>query len=84
MGFFRRLAFYWGFVLGLATLAIVGIVALTYLFTGKFPTPNVAEGKTEMQLLMPGEVVALVREQVEKAKAAQEAGVTGGENDGQE
>jgi hypothetical protein len=78
------MAFYWGFVLGLVTLSAVGIVALTYLFTGKFPSPNVVEGKTEVQLLAPDEVVTLVREQVEKAKAEQEASVEGGENDGQE
>jgi hypothetical protein len=84
MGFFKRLAFYWGFVLGLATLAMVGIVALTYLFTGKFPSPNVVEGKTEVQLLTPEEVIALVREQVEKAQAAQEGSVEGGAYDEQE
>lgn len=73
MGFIRRLAFYWGFALGLVTLAAVGIVALTYLFTGKFPSVDMAEGKTEVQLLTPDEVVAMVREQVAKATAAQQA-----------
>ena len=84
MGFFKRLAFYWGFALGLVTLAAVGVVALTYLFTGKFPSVDMAEGKTEVQLLAPDEVVALVREQVQKAQAAGAAQATGGEYDEQE
>jgi len=80
MGFFKRLAFYWGFALGLVTLAAVGIVALTYLFTGKFPSVDMVEGKTEVQLLTPDEVVVMVREQVAKAKAAQQADEGGGES----
>lgn len=78
MSFFRRLAFYWGFLLGVVTLAVVGIVALTYLFTGKFPSVDMAEDGPELQLMAPDEVVALVREQVEKAKAAQQADLAGG------
>ena len=81
MGFFRRLAFYWGFALGLVTLAAVGIVALTYLFTGKFPSVDVAEGETKVALLTPDEVVVMVREQVAKAAAAQQAEAGGGESD---
>jgi hypothetical protein len=81
MGFFKRLAFYWGFALGLVTLAAVGIVALTYLFTGKIPSVDVAEGETKVTLLTPDEVIVVVREQVEKAKAAQQAEEAGGESD---
>jgi hypothetical protein len=80
MGIFKRLAFYWGFALGLVTLAAVGIVALTYLFTGKLPSVDVAEGETKVTLLTPDEVVVLVREQVAKAQAAEQAEDAGGES----
>jgi hypothetical protein len=80
MGFLKRVAFYWGVVLGLATVAAAGIVALTYLFTGRFPSVDMAEGKPEVQLMTAEEVVAMVREQVAKAKAAQET-EAGGEYD---
>ena len=80
MGFLKRVAFYWGVVLGLATVAAAGIVALTYLFTGRFPSVDMAEGKPEVQLMTAEEVVAMVREQVAKAKAAQEM-EAGGEHD---
>jgi hypothetical protein len=79
MGFLKRLAFYLGFVLGLATLATVGTVALTYLFTGKFASVEMAEGKPEITLMTPDQVVSMVREQVNKAKAAQKTG--GGDQD---
>lgn len=86
MGFLRQVAFYLGLALGLITITVAGTVALTYLFTGRLPSVEMAEGKAEVALLTPDEVVALVREQVEKAKAAEAAGQTGspvgGENDG--
>jgi hypothetical protein len=78
MGFLKRLAFYLGFALGLAAIAAMGIVGLTYLFTGKFPSVDVEEGQPELQLMTPDEVVALVREQVDKAKATE---IAGGESD---
>lgn len=83
MGLIKRVAFYKGVILGLATVAVAGIVALTYLFTGKFPIPSMetAEEKPEVQLMTPEEVVAVVRDQVAKAR---EAGMTedvGGEYD---
>ncbi len=81
MGFIKRLAFYWGFALGLVTLAAVGIVALTYLFTGKFPSVDMDEGEPKVLLMTPDEVVVMVREQVAKAKAAQQAEDGGGESD---
>jgi len=81
VGFLKRLAFYLGFVLGLTTVAAVGMVALIYLFTGKFPSVEMAEGKPEVQLMTPEEVVAMVREQVDKAKAAQSIEVAGGEQE---
>jgi hypothetical protein len=77
MGFFRQVAFYLGLALGLVTVTIAGSVALTYLFTGRFPSVEMAEGKAEVTLLTTDEVVTLVREQVEKARAAEAAGGEG-------
>jgi len=77
--FLRQIAFYLGLALGLVTVTVAGTVALTYLFTGRFPSVEMAEGKAEVTLLTPDEVVTLVREQVDKAKAAQ---TEGGEHDG--
>jgi hypothetical protein len=74
MGFLRQMAFYLGLALGLITVTVAGTVALTYLFTGRFPSIEMAEGKAEVTLLTPDEVAILVREQVEKAKATQAAG----------
>jgi hypothetical protein len=83
MGFLKRLAFYLGLLLGLVTIAAAGTVAMIYLFTGKFPSVELSEGKPEVALLTPDEVVAVVRSQVDKARAAaQPAGTAGGENDG--
>lgn len=81
MRFFKRLAFYLGFVLGLVAIAAVGIVGLTYLFTGKFPSVEVEGEQPEVKLMTPDEVVALVREQVDKAKAAEATEIAGGESD---
>jgi hypothetical protein len=81
MGFLKRLAFYLGLILGLATVATVGTVALTYLFTGKFASVEMAEGKPGITLMTPDEVVAMVREQVNKAKAAQKATGGGGDDE---
>jgi hypothetical protein len=74
MGVIKKMAFYWGLILGLAVVAIAGTVALTYLFTGKFASIEMAEGKPEVTLMTPAEVVAMVREQVAKAKAAEVEG----------
>lgn len=79
MRFLRQIAFYLGLALGLVTVTVAGTVALTYLFTGRFPSVEMAEGKAEVTLLTPDEVVTLVREQVDKAKTAQ---AEGGEHDG--
>lgn len=81
MGVLRRLAFFLGFILGLATIAVAGIVALTYLFTGKFPSVEMSTGKPAVQLMTPDQVVDLVREQVDKAKAARAAKGEGGKGD---
>lgn len=81
MSFLRQVAFYFGLALGLVTVAAAGTVALTYLFTGKLPAAKMAEGKTEMTLLTSDEVVALVREQVEKARLAQQSEAAGGGDD---
>jgi hypothetical protein len=81
MGILRRLSFYLGLMMGLTTIAAVGAVALTYLFTGRFPSLEFGGEQPEVSLLTPDEVVAVVREQVDKAKAAQETEMEGGESD---
>jgi hypothetical protein len=83
MNILRRMAFLLGLVLGLVTLVVVGTELLTYLFTGKFPSVKKGgEGKPELVLMTPDEVVAFVREQALKENAAEEvAEVAGGEND---
>lgn len=83
MELLKRIAFYKGVVLGLATVALAGIVALTYLFTGKFPIPSMEEEreKPDVQLMTAEEVVAIVREQVAKAREAGMKEEVGGEND---
>ena len=82
MDFLRRMAFLLGVVLGLVTLVVLGTEFLTYLFTGKFPSvKKVGEGKPELVLMTPDEVVAFVREQALKENAAVEVSeVAGGEN----
>lgn len=82
MRFFKRLAFYVGLMLGLVTVATAGTVALTYLFTGKLPSLEFGGEKPEVTLMTPDEVVVLVREKVESARAAKQTEETGGENDG--
>jgi hypothetical protein len=83
MGILRRMAFLLGFVLGVVTLVVLGTEFLTYLFTGKFPSvKKVGEGKAELVLMTPDEVVAFVREQALKENAAETVtGVAGGESD---
>ena len=71
MGLFRQLAFYLGVAVGMLTVAAAGTVLLTYLFTGKFPSVEMAGDKPEVTLMTPDEVVAFVREQVNKAKEMQ-------------
>jgi len=79
MGFLKSLAFYLGLTVGLLSVAVAGTVALTYLLTGKFPSVEMAEGKAEVLLMTPDQVVATVRQQVEKARASQSA-EAGGES----
>lgn len=81
MGAMRRLAFCLGLVLGLVVTAVTGAVALTYLFTGKFPFPEMDDGNAGVQLKTPDEVVAVVREQVQKAKTAAGPEMNGGDSD---
>ena len=83
MGILSRLAYLLGLVLGLVTLVVVGTEFLTYLFTGKFPSvKQVDEGRAELVLMTPDEVVAFVREQALKENSALEVTqVAGGEND---
>ena len=82
MGLLRRMAFLLGLVLGLVTLVVVGTEFLTYLFTGKFPSvKKVDEGKAELVLMTPDEVVTFVREQALKKDVVVEVTeVAGGEN----
>jgi hypothetical protein len=79
----KRIAFLFGFVLGLVSLVVVGTEFITYLFTGKFPmVKKVDEGKAELVLMTPDEVVALVRKQALKDNTEVEiTEVAGGEND---
>jgi uncharacterized iron-regulated membrane protein len=81
MAILRRLSFYLGLMMGLTTIAAAGAVALTYVFTGRFPSVELGGEQPEVTLLTPDEVVSVVREQVEKAKAAQEAESEGEESD---
>ena len=83
MGVLRRLAFYLGLLLGLATIAAAGTVALTYLLTGKFVSLEMSEEKPEVTLMTPDEVAALIREKAGKrAEQPVEIEIGGGENDG--
>jgi hypothetical protein len=81
MGVLKRLAFYLGMVLGLVAVAAAGTVALVYLLTGKFISVEMREGKPVSTLMTTDEVVAMMRKQVSKAKAAQEIEIQGGEDD---
>jgi hypothetical protein len=81
MGLLKRMAFYLGLVFGLFTVAAVGTVFLTYLFTGKFPSVKSEEGKAEVGLMTADEVVTLIRQQAEKAREAQATGGIGGDDD---
>ncbi|MFC2031086.1 hypothetical protein ACFLWA_10195 [Chloroflexota bacterium] len=81
MGALRRLGFFLGLVMGLAVTAVTGALVLTYLFTGKFPIPEMAEDSGGVQLMTPDEVVAVVREQVGKARAEESFEVQGGDSD---
>jgi hypothetical protein len=67
MSALKRLAFGVGFLLGLAGFVVVAGNALLYLLTGKLPSVEVGEGgKPVLGLVTPQEIVALVREQVER------------------
>lgn len=74
MGILKRLAFYMGLVLGLLTVAAAGTVAFTYLFTGKFASVEMSEGKPEVTLMTPDEVTRMIRTQMEAAKAEAKEG----------
>jgi hypothetical protein len=81
MELLRSVAFFKGVVLGLAAIAVAGIVAFTYLFTGKLPSLATADDKPEVQLMTPEEMVVNLREQVAKARAAGTTEDAGGESD---
>jgi hypothetical protein len=69
MSALKRLAFSVGFVLGLAAFVLVAGNVLLYLLTGKLPSVEIREdGRPAVGLVLPEEVVNLVREQVRKAR----------------
>ena len=80
MEILKRLAFYLGLLLGLATIAAAGTVALTYLLTGRLASIEMEEKKPVVTLMTPDEVAALIRERTGKAEAQIVEG-TGGEGD---
>ena len=80
MGLMKRLAFYLGLLLGLATIAAAGTVALTYLLTGRLVSIEMEEKKPVLTLMTPDEVVALIRERTGRTEAQLVEG-TGGEGD---
>lgn len=81
MGFLRRLAFVLGLLLGLATVAAAGTVALTYLFTGKLVSMEMSEDKPQVTLMTPDEVAALIRAQRTGEGGAELDEESGGESD---
>lgn len=83
MGLVKRFAFYLGLVFGVVTVAAAGSVALTYLLTGKVPTVGMGGDKTELALMTPDEVAAMIREKAGKAGGAEVIEVTGGGDDGE-
>ena len=80
MGLMKRLAFYLGLLLGLATIAAAGTVALTYLLTGRLVSIEMEEKKPVITMMTPDEVVALIRERTGRTEAKLVEG-TGGEGD---
>ena len=71
MSALKRLAFGVGFVLGMATFVVVAGNVLLYLLTGKLPSVEISgDGTPVFGLKSPQEVVSLVKEQVEKERAA--------------
>lgn len=81
MGFLRRLAFALGLLLGLTTVAAAGVVALTYLFTGKLVSIEMSEDKPEVTLMTPDQLAALIREQRMGKSGIELADQPGGESD---
>ena len=83
MGILKRLAYYLGLLLGLATVAVSGTVALTYLLTGKLVSIEMKDEKPELTLMMPDEVATLIRERGRKgSEEPVEIEIVGGESDG--
>jgi hypothetical protein len=69
MSALKRLAFSVGFVLGLAAFVLVAGNVLLYLLTGKLPSVEIRDdGRPSVGLVLPEEVVNLVREQVRKGR----------------
>jgi hypothetical protein len=69
MAALKRLAFGFGFVLGLAGFVVIAGNILLYLLTGRLPSVEITEeGGPVFGLVSPEEVVSLVKEQVEKER----------------
>jgi hypothetical protein len=76
----KQVTYYLGLIGGLATVGAAGAILFTYLFTGRLPAIKMAEGeKAKMQLFTPDEIVALIREQVDSAKAVAKSSAEVGE-----
>ena len=66
MSAMRRFAFLSGFVLGLVGFVVIGGNVLLYLLTGRLPSFEMGEdGRPTLGLITPGEVVTIVKQQME-------------------
>ena len=66
MSAMRRFAFFSGFVLGLVGFVLIAGNVLLYLLTGRLPSFEMREdGRPTLGLMTPGEVVTIVKQQME-------------------
>lgn len=69
MSAMRRFAFVMGFVLGFAAFVLIVGNVLLYLLTGKLPSIETGgDGRLSFGLVAPQEVVAMIKEQIEKER----------------
>lgn len=70
MSAIKRFAFALGFVVGLAGFVLIVGNVLLYLLTGKLPAIETEEdGRPVLGLKAPHDVVAVIKEQMEKERA---------------